>query len=359
MKLGTFMMPLHPPEKPRTQCFDEDTAFVVQADTLGLTEAWCGHHVTLEWEPIPANDIFLANCIARTERIKLGVGVSLLPQHHPANVAARVALLDHLSHGRLYWGFGQGGVPTDWELFGLPDGKTQGRMTAEAHAIIMMLWTQDPPYNFDGEFWKIRLESHDEALRMGYPVKPFQQPYPPTGMTLISARSKGGAIGGQHGYMPLSTNLCHANTVAEHWRTYCEGAADAGRGEPDRDIWRVSRSLFVGESNDEAWDFCMNGAFGASFRYLRTLLSNAKMLDLVKHDPSVPDEDVTLEYLFRNLCIIGDRKSCIEQLESLWDNTGGFGTLLFVKHDFDDATKWDRCLHELVEHVVPALPSVR
>ena len=108
MKLGTFLMPVHPPEKSRTACFDEDIEFVVYADELGFTEAWCGHHVTLEWEPIPANDVFMANLIARTKNIKLGIGVSILPQHHPANVAARVALLDHLAHGRVYWGLWPG-----------------------------------------------------------------------------------------------------------------------------------------------------------------------------------------------------------------------------------------------------------
>jgi len=358
MKLGTFLMPLHPPEKSRTECFEEDTAFVVQADQLGMTEAWCGHHITMGWEPIPANDVFLANLIARTKNIKLGVGVSIMPQHHPANVAARVALLDHLAHGRIYWGFGQGGVPTDWELFDLPDGKIQGRMTGEAHDIVMMLWTQDPPYRFDGEFWKIRLENHDEKLGVGYPLKPYQQPHPPVGMTLMSPRSKGGAIGGQRGYMPLSTNLCHAGTVREHWATYCAGAAEAGRPEPDRDIWRVSRSIYVGESNDQAWDFCMNGSFGASFHYLLTLLRNAKMLDLVKHDPGVPDDEVTIEYAFKNLCIIGDKKSCTEQLNDLWNQLGGFGTLLFVKHDFDDNAEWQRCLHTLTEDIMPALPNL-
>ena len=40
MKLGTFMMPLHPPEKDRTECFAEDVEFVVRADQLGFTEAW-------------------------------------------------------------------------------------------------------------------------------------------------------------------------------------------------------------------------------------------------------------------------------------------------------------------------------
>ena len=358
MKLGTFMMPIHPPEKSRTACFDEDVDFVVYADQLGFTEVWCGHHMTLDWEPIPANDVFLANLIARTKQIKLGVGVSVMPQHHPANVAARVALLDHLSHGRIYWGFGQGGVPTDWELFGLPDAKTQGEMTSEAHDIVLMLWSQDPPYQFDGKFWKISMENHSEDLRMGYPLKPYQRPHPPIGMTMMSAQSKGGSIGGRLGYMPLSTNLVHQNTVAEHWNTYCQAALQAGRPEPTRDIWRISRSIFVADSNDEAWDLCLNSPFGRSFDYILTLLRNAKMLSLAKEHPDMPDDDITVEYALKKLCIIGDKKACIEQLQELWDVTGGFGTLLFVKHDFDDRDRWRRCMRTLAEEVVPTFPHI-
>ena len=359
MKLGTFLMPLHRPAKPRTECFDEDVNFIVHADQLGFTEAWCGHHLTLEWEPIVSNDVFMANMIARTKNIKLGIGVSILPQHHPANVAARVALLDHLCHGRLYWGFGQGGGPTDWELFGLPDAKIQGQMTAEAHEIVLMLWTQDPPYHFDGQFWQIHLENYDDELRMGYPLKPFQQPHPPIGMTLMSGNSKGGSIGGKLGYMPISTNLVHPNTVAEHWKTYCQGAQEAGLPEPHRDVWRVSRNVFVGDSNDEAWDYCLNSPFGESFVYLLTILRNAKMLDLVKPDPDMPDDEATVEYMLKELCIIGDKNSCIDQLQELWELTGGFGTLLMIKQDFDDVDRWHRCMRVLAEEVVPAMPAVQ
>ena len=115
MKLGTFMMPLHPPEKDYTLGFEEDIEFVVRADELGFTEAWIGQHHTLAWEPIPSNDVFIANVLPRTKNIRLGSGVSILPQHHPVNVAVRLAYLDHLSRGRINAGFGQGGVPTDWE----------------------------------------------------------------------------------------------------------------------------------------------------------------------------------------------------------------------------------------------------
>ena len=53
------MMPLHPPDKDRTQTFDEDADCIVWADNLGFTEAWIGQHHTAGWEPIPSNDIFI------------------------------------------------------------------------------------------------------------------------------------------------------------------------------------------------------------------------------------------------------------------------------------------------------------
>ena len=82
------------------------------------------------------------------------------------------------------------------------------------------------------------------------------------------------------------------------------------------------------------------------------------MLDLVKSDPSMPDEEVTVEYVLKNLCIIGDQKSSIEQLEELWEVTGGFGTLLMIKHDFDDLPRWRQCIQMLTNDIVPALPSI-
>ena len=44
MDLGLFMMPLHPPEKSRTECFDEDLELVVLCDELDFKEGWIGQH---------------------------------------------------------------------------------------------------------------------------------------------------------------------------------------------------------------------------------------------------------------------------------------------------------------------------
>ena len=81
------------------------------------------------------------------------------------------------------------------------------------------------------------------------------------------------------------------------------------------------------------------------------------MLHLVKHNLEVRDDEVTPEYVLRHLCIVGDVKECIRQLQQLWDQTGGFGTLLMIAHDWDDKAKWARSMNRLAREVIPALPT--
>ena len=358
MDLGIFMMPLHPPEKDRTQCFEEDIELVVRADELGYSEVWVGQHHTVAWEPIPSNDVFIANVLPRTKNIRLGTGVSILPQHHPVNVAVRLAYLDHLSRGRLNCGFGQGGVATDWGLFDLPDPKTQGLMTVEAMDMILKLWSSEAPFDFKGDFWHIKLEDPDPERGIGTILKPYQKPHPPIGMSVIKANSMAARTAGRRGYIPISTNLVGGATLANHWQTYCAGGQDGGQPVPKRSIWRVSRSIYVGESNEEALEHASNSAFASSFDYLIAVLKAADMLHIVKHDSDFPDDEVTPEYIIKNLAIIGDVDECIRQLHALWDETGGFGTLLMIAHDWDDKAKWVRSAELLVKEVLPALPTI-
>jgi alkanesulfonate monooxygenase SsuD/methylene tetrahydromethanopterin reductase-like flavin-dependent oxidoreductase (luciferase family) len=355
MKLGLFMMPLHPPEKSRTQCFDEDIEAVVQAESLGFTEAWIGQHHTVAWEPIPANDIFIANLLPRTSTIRLGPGVTIMPQHHPANVAVRLALLDHLSHGRINCGFGQGGVATDFELFDLPDAKTQGLMTVEAIDMVLKLWQARAPFDFKGDYWRIRIDNPVSELGIGELLRPYQQPHPPIAMSIIRGNSMAARMAGARGYMPISTSLVPVGTVAEHWKTCCAGAMEAGLPEPSRDLWRISRSIIVGDTTEAAWAHARSGSFMRGFEYIITVLKSVNNLQLMKRDPRMADADVTPEYVMRELCIIGDVDACIRQLRALHDHTGGFGTLLMLAHDWDDKAKWLRSMERLAREVVPAV----
>lgn len=79
MKYGFFLMPLHAPENPIADAYEEDIDLLVRADRLGYSEAWIGEHFTAQWENNPAPDQMIAKVSALTENIRLGTGVSCLP----------------------------------------------------------------------------------------------------------------------------------------------------------------------------------------------------------------------------------------------------------------------------------------
>ena len=118
-------------------------------------------------EPIPSNDVFIAHMLPQTKNIRLGTGVTIITQHHPANVAVRLAYLDHLAKGRLNVGFGQGGVPTDWALFDLPDPRTQGLMTLEAMDIVLKTLARRWTFRVQGRLLERQARRKGARTRIG------------------------------------------------------------------------------------------------------------------------------------------------------------------------------------------------
>jgi len=153
MKFGFFTMPEHPPRENWTLSYDRDIENIVDAERLGFHEFWVGEHHTGGYENVPVPEFMIAKASALTSRIRLGTGVVNLPYQDPFMVAERLAFLDHLTHGRLEYGFGGGGLPTDKELFGLEPSEAAPR-TNEALEIIWELLTSDDPVSYEGQYWK-------------------------------------------------------------------------------------------------------------------------------------------------------------------------------------------------------------
>src|SRR5437667_6617650 len=111
-------MPLHPPGADPARTMEEDLEQLVTLDRLGFEEAWIGEHFTAMWENIPCPDLFIANALARTQTIKLGTGVSCLPNHNPLMLAHRIAQLDQPARGRPYSAPPSGRPPADLPISG-------------------------------------------------------------------------------------------------------------------------------------------------------------------------------------------------------------------------------------------------
>ena len=218
MRLGLFMMPLHPPTRTLTDYMAETAEKVLLAERLGFDEVFVGEHFSATTEPIPSPLMFMASLIHQTSRITFGTGVINLPNRHPAVIAAEVAQFDHMSQGRFLFGIGTGSLPSDYELFDVADVEKRNRMLIESMDIITRIWAQDPPYEFDGEFWKFGIKKAiNRELGIGFMPKPLRPGGPPVVVAVSSPNSSTVRVAAQRGWGPISSPLAPHDVVASHW----------------------------------------------------------------------------------------------------------------------------------------------
>jgi probable LLM family oxidoreductase len=89
----------------------------VLADEVGLDHFAIGEHHT-DWMPLSAADVVLGAIAARTSRIRLGSGVTVISSDDPVRVYQRYATLDAVSHGRAEVILGRGSSTESFPLFG-------------------------------------------------------------------------------------------------------------------------------------------------------------------------------------------------------------------------------------------------
>ena len=356
MELGFFTMPLHPPGADYTRGLDNDLEQIITLDELGFHEAWLGEHFTSVWENIPAPDLLIASAIRQTKNIILGTGVNCMPNHNPFMIANRIAQLDHMCHGRFYWGVGSGGFPGDFEVFGF-DPKTgeQRGMTYDAVELVLQLWQDPRPGLYDHKYWRFTVPEPDDEIGLRFHLEPYQKPHPPIGVAGVTVKSGTLELAGQRGWIPMSINIVPTRVLESHWQAVQVGAEKAGR-VADRSQWRIARDVFVADTTKEARKLALGGTLGRDFRdYFLHLLPKCKMLDLMKTDPDMPDSDVTLEYLIDNVWVVGSPDDVTEQLQTLSQDVGGFGVLLAMGHEWDPKEQWLTSMKLLTEEVLPRL----
>ncbi|HEX2172535.1 MAG TPA: LLM class flavin-dependent oxidoreductase [Dehalococcoidia bacterium] len=359
MQYGFFLMPLHAPEKPLADAYDEDVDLLIRADRLGYTEAWIGEHFTAQWENIPAPDLLMAKVSALTERIRLGTGVACLPYQHPLVVAHRIAFLDHLTRGRILFGVGTGSVPTDLQAFGIDAGSGEQRpMMREAIDLIERVWQADGPFEYEGRYWQVRVPAPHRDMSLGFYLKPYQRPTPPIAVAGVSPRSESLDLAGERGWIPMSINFAQTRTLLRHWEAYEQGAARGGR-TADRAEWRIAREIYVAETTEQARHEALTCGMARAFNaYMRPFLAGLGALGMLKTGRDMPDEAITPEWLVDNLWIVGSPDDVATKLRALYDEVGGFGTILLIGHDWTPREKWLRSVALFAEEVAPRLADL-
>jgi alkanesulfonate monooxygenase SsuD/methylene tetrahydromethanopterin reductase-like flavin-dependent oxidoreductase (luciferase family) len=359
MRYGYFMMPMHLPGSKLGVTLQTDLAQVERLDELGFDEAWVGEHFTAEWENIPAPDIFIAAALQRTSHIQLGTGVSCLPNHNPFQLAHRIAMLDHLAQGRFFWGIGSGGFPGDFEVAGIdPSTGVQRQVAIDTVDAVLALWADPQPGAYQQHGWSFIVPTPDLRIRKHVFLKPYQLPHPPIAVAGVTEKSETLALAGERGWIPMSINFVTPRVLTSHWNSIAAGAARTGRA-PERASWRVCRAVHVAETDALARREALDGALGRDYgTYFLPLLGQTRGLGGLKMEASMPDSEITLEYLCDNVWLVGSPETVAQKVRALHAAVGGFGGLLIGATDWTDASIWDRSMRLFATEVIPRLADL-
>jgi alkanesulfonate monooxygenase SsuD/methylene tetrahydromethanopterin reductase-like flavin-dependent oxidoreductase (luciferase family) len=139
------------------------------ADEVGLDVAFTAERHFMAHYRASAPNAWLGAASQRTQRLRLGVLAYTLPLHSPVRLAEEVAVLDHLSGGRLEVGLGLGHRPEELVALGV-DPTKRIAIFQERLAIMQALWSGG----------QVTLESeHNTVREVAINPTPVQEPHPP------------------------------------------------------------------------------------------------------------------------------------------------------------------------------------
>src|SRR5690242_6217675 len=207
----------------------------VLAEELGFDCVWVSeHHFSPDcWNPSPFT--FLAAVAARTEKVRLGTYVLLLPLHNPVRVAEDVAVLDNISGGRVDLGVGVGSSPEEFRTFCIPIENRLGR-TFEALRIIERCFSGEK-FSHVGKYYNFP----DVHLT----TRPVQRPGPPILVAAMGEQSVDWTA--RRGYgMAAGAGRGH--------QRYLAALRANGRDSSSLTNASVPLRVHVAETREQAWD---------------------------------------------------------------------------------------------------------
>ena len=195
--------------------YEEVIEQIVLAEEMGFDYAWfVEHHFTTSFSYSSAPEVLFGALSQRTQRIRMGHGVVLTlgPMNHPIRVAERVALLDHLSNGRVDLGTGRSSA---YEQLGFQiDPRDTRDMWDECIRMIPRMWTEEK-FSWKGRFFDI-------PERVILP-KPYQKPHPP--MWMAGTQPASFQLAAERGFGAMSMATGVPQRLTKHINAYRERIA--------------------------------------------------------------------------------------------------------------------------------------
>ena len=336
LRFGAFIAPFHPIDENPTLAIERDLELVEHLDRLGYEEAWIGEHHSAAYELIASPEVFIAAAAQRTRHIRLGTGVSSLPYHHPFMLADRINQLDHMTRGRTMFGVGPGALVSDAFMMGIDPARQRDMMDEALGVILRLLRGETVTHKSD---W---FSLNEARLQM----TPYSRPH--IEVAVASQVSPTGArAAGKHGLGLLSlgaTSTGGFNALATNWAIAEDMAREHGTAV-DRAAWRLVGPMHIAPTKDEA---IADVRFGLEkWLYYFREIANLPVA------PVEAGRDPVEAMIETGLAVIGTPDEAADKLQTLIDQSGGFGAFLFMAHNWAPWAETKRSYELFARYVAP------
>jgi len=347
MDFGLFFLMQRDEAWTEQAVYDSALQQMLAAEPLGYHSLWFAEHHFNDYGLCPAPPVLASFVAARTSTIRLGMGVSLLPLHHPVDLAEQLAVLDVVSGGRLDVGIGRGGTLQDYQTFHSDRADSRARVE-EGIALIRECWRGEP-FDFAGRF--------HTAEHLHVRPRPVQRPHPPL---FVATNSEDSVLSAAKLGLPtLSSFFVPVDELCRRHTLYRETALASGRSAAEVDdlqsrSW-VMRVVHVAPDRDEAIR-ATEAPFMGYQRRMSVLRSDGT-------GGSIPDSfDRSLlrlrrfrDYLDDGWLMLGSPAEIRDALRAFVDTTGYHRILLVMALPGLDTAHALQSMRLFAEHVAPAL----
>jgi alkanesulfonate monooxygenase SsuD/methylene tetrahydromethanopterin reductase-like flavin-dependent oxidoreductase (luciferase family) len=309
MEFGIFHEFPSLPGRSHAEAFAQSFELVDAAERWGLDAMWLGE---LHFDParsVLSAPLCIASAIAaRTQRMKIGLAVQVLPLCHPLRLAEEAATVDQISNGRLIFGVGRSGVARTYEAYGVPYGESRERF-AEVLDIVQKAWTQET-VSYQGKYHRFE--------NVTVVPKPYQQPTPPIRVAATSADTFV-SIGRQGLPIFVAVRYETAPEIAPSVRAYREALASSA--DPERGGVFLRVPAYIAPSDLQARTEAEPSLIHFYRQQAALLADSAKRAGVDGADRRAQTarrlETMTYEEALKGTVLIGSPGSVAERLEEL------------------------------------------
>ena len=294
--------------------FRESFEQVDAAEELGFHSIWLAERHFQPQRSVLSSPIVVASAIAdRTERVRIGIAVQVLPLNHPIRIAEEAATVDQISQGRFNFGIGRSGLTISYSGYNIPYSESRGRFW-ESLEVILKAWITEE-FSYEGEYYQF----HNVKLM----PKPYQQPHPPIRMAAASPESfaRAGSMG-----IPIFVNVGFGTfeDLKARIANYCQAWNQAGNdGEPDVGIRVPVYTAATGEQAREEAKASMLGFYQRQANLMISRLGDEGVTDPegVRHRAEALGQ-LSYEEILESRVVFGTPDEVIEQFGRLRDELG-------------------------------------